>query len=83
MGQSWKLEGEPADKISTEDKIILSYEEGLWDTPPEWKELAPEERLLLSLDIENMIPPEQLTEEIQEAILETIKETEKRLCGPR
>jgi len=77
------------DKIPTEDKIEISYEYGLWDDgepirPIEnWRELAPEERLLLNIDILDMIPEEQLTDEIRDAISEAIAETERMLCEPR
>jgi hypothetical protein len=85
------------DKIPTEDKIEISYEQGLWvdgeriiwdeDEPIRpielWRELAPEERLLLNIEILDMVPEEQLTEEVREAISEAIAETERMLCEPR
>jgi hypothetical protein len=77
------------DKIPTEDKIEISYDYDLWDEgepirPIEnWRELAPEERLLLNIDILNMVPEEQLTDEVREAIGEAIAETERMLCEPR
>ena len=77
------------DKIPTEDKIEISYEYSLLDDgepirPIEnWRELAPEERLLLNIDILDMIPEEQLTDEIRDAISEAIAETERMLCEPR
>ena len=77
---------ESLDKIPMEDKIIISYEDELWDEviPLEpWRELAPEERLLLNIDILNMVPEEQQSEEVREAISEAIAETERRLCDPR
>lgn len=77
---------ETLDKIPTEDKLLLSYEEELWEEVPpveNWRELAPEERLLLNVEILDMIPEEQRTDEVIEAISEAIAETERRLCEPR
>ena len=88
---------ETLDKIPMEDKIIISHEEGLWvdgkqitrddDEPIHpielWRELAPEERLLLYIDILDMVPEEQRTDEIRDAISEAIAETERKLCEPR
>ncbi|KKM96591.1 hypothetical protein LCGC14_1176440 [marine sediment metagenome] len=88
---------ETLDKAPTEDKIDISNEYGLWvggeeiiwdgDEPirpiESWRELAPEERLLLYIEILDMIPEEQLTEEVREAISEAITETERKLCEPR
>ncbi len=96
----WTAEQHPLetlDKISTEDKIEISYEQGLWidgsliswdeDEPirpiEPWRELAPEERLLLNIEILDTIPEEQLTEEVRDAISEAIAETERMLCEPR
>ena len=84
MSEDWVLEGTGVDKIPTEDKLILSYEEDLWEVPPiEYRDLSITDKTLLALDIYDMIPPEQLSEEVQEAILEAIDETERRLYGPR
>ena len=80
---------ETLDKIPTEDKIDISYEYNLWkegeDLGPiePWRELAPEERLLLYMEILSMVPDEQLTDEVREAISEAITETERSLCEPR
>jgi len=75
---------ETLDKMSTEDKIEISDEYDLWSPPAEnWRELAPEERLLLTMDILDLIPEEQCTPEVQEAINEAIAETERRLCEAR
>ncbi len=78
---------ETLDKIPMEDKSTISHEEALWydidGDPIEWRELAPEERLLLCIDILDSIPEEQRTEEVMEAIGEAISETERRLCEPR
>jgi hypothetical protein len=72
------------DKIPMEDKLIISYEDDLWDIEPQvWRELAPEERLLLNVDILEMVPEDQRSEEVIEAISEAIVETERRLCEPR
>ena len=85
------------DKIPIEDKIEISNEYGLWvdgeeiiwdeDEPirpiEPWRELAPEERLLLYINILDMIPEEQMTDEIREAISESIAETERSLCERR
>ena len=85
------------DKIPLEDKIEISNEYGLWVDGEEiiwdenepirpiepWRELAPEERLLLYINILDMVPEEQLTNEIREAISEAIAETERMLCEPR
>jgi len=90
--KDWTIEQYPLEtleKIPTEDKIDISYEYGLWDDgepihPIEnWRELAPEERLLLNVEILDMVPEEQLTDEIRDAISEAIAETERRLCEPR
>lgn len=77
---------ETLDKMPTEDKIILSEEEDLWyfNSPrEEWRELALEERLLLYMDIIAMVPEEQITQEVREAITEAIAETERILLQPR
>ena len=88
---------ETLDKMPTEDKIEISYEEGLWvdgeliswdEKEPirpiePWRELAPEERLLIAIFAVDMVPEEQQTEEVREAISEAIAETERRLCEPR
>jgi len=78
---------ETLDKMPTEDKLTISHEDSLWydidGDPIEWRELAPEERLLLKVDILNMIPEEQRTDEVMEAVSEAISETERRLCEPR
>ena len=88
---------ETLDKMPTEDKLTISDDEGLWvdgelitwdDNEPirpiePWRELAPEERLLLYIQILDMVPEEQLTDEIRDAISEAIFETERRLCEPR
>ena len=85
------------DKIPTEDKIEISNEYGLWvggeeiiwdeDEPirpiENWREMAPEERLLLYMHILDMVPEAQLTDEVREAISEAIAETERLLCEPR
>ena len=75
------------DKIPTEDKLIISHEDSLWydidGDPIEWREMAPEERLLLYIQIIDMVPEEQRTEEVRDAISEAIFETERRLCEPR
>jgi hypothetical protein len=85
------------DKIPTEDKIEISNKYGLWvdgeqiiwdDEEPvrpiePWREMAPEERLLLYMQILDMVPEEQLSEEVREAIGEAIAETERLLCEPR
>jgi hypothetical protein len=83
----WTSNPEPQEtleQMSTEDKITSSYEDDLWEPPPQdWRELASEERLLLKLDILNMLPKEQQTDEVLDAIGEAIVETERRLCEPR
>jgi len=75
---------ETLDKMSTEDKIDISNEYDLWDPPAEnWRELAPEERLLIAIFVVDLIPEEQRTPEVHEAINEAIAETERRLCEAR
>ncbi len=78
---------ETLDKVPMEDKLIISHEEALWydidGDPIEWRELATEERLLLYIDIIDMVPEEQLTDEVRDAISEAIDATERRLCEPR
>ncbi len=90
--KSWTSEQYPQetlDKVPTEDKIDISDEYNLWEDgevlyPVEpWRELASEERLLLYIEIIDMVPEEQLTDEVREAISEAIFETERRLCEPR
>ncbi len=90
--RTWTAEQYPLqtlDKIPTEDKIDISYEYDLWEEgdsllPIEpWRELAAEEKLLLNMEIIDMVPEEQITEEIRDAISEAITETERRLCEPR
>ena len=75
------------DKIPTEDKLLISHEDSLWydidGDPIEWREMAPEERLLLYIQIIDMVPEEQRTEEVRDAISEAIFETERILCEPR
>jgi hypothetical protein len=69
-----------------EDKLILSDEEDLWyfDSPCEdWRELTPEERLLLLAQVVDSVPDVQRTDEVMDAISEAIWETERTLLQPR
>jgi len=74
------------DQMSTEEKIILAGEEGLGSLylpELEWRELDHVERLSLVIDVLELIPEEQRTEEVQEAISEAVSETERALNQPR